>query len=105
MLPSALAVAAPEPPLLQELQALQRFFDESTQGLREGRVADLAGVDRRVSAVCRAVQAAEPEMQETCLPELTLLIDKLNLYETELRGLQSLLLDPQPPAEGGHGGP
>lgn len=77
--------AAPLSETLKELNALCRFFADAEAALKKGKVIDMTGVDARVAAVCQNVQKAMPEQQKEYLPEMTALINLLNVYEETLR--------------------
>lgn len=79
---------------LSELNALCQFFSDAETGLKKGQIVDLTGIDARVAAVCQTVQQAIPEQQKEFLPELTVLINLLNIYEQSLRTAQSSADEP-----------
>lgn len=76
---------------LDELHALRTFFANAQNNLRAGKIVNMTGIDQRIAAVCELVKGAEPEQQKAYLPELTVLIELLNLYERDLRRLQAAL--------------
>ena len=65
---------------LTELNALRQFFTDAMTKLNDGQIVDMAGIDRRVAAVCQTVQGAVPTQQQVYLPELTVLIELLSSY-------------------------
>ena len=79
---------------LTELNTLCQFFSEAEARLRKGQVIDLSGIDARVAEVCQKVETAMPEQQKQYLPELTVLINLLNTYESALKALHGTLDEP-----------
>jgi len=73
---------------LNELNALCQLFTDADASLKKGKMADLTGVDKRVAAVCQTVQESMPEQQKEFLPELTVLINLLNVYEQGIKSMQ-----------------
>ena len=72
---------------LTELNTLCQFFSEADARLRKGQVIDLDGIETRVAEICQKVETALPEQQKQFLPELTVLINLLNTYESALKSL------------------
>lgn len=70
---------------LKELNELCRLFADAESALKQGKMIDMTGVDARVAAVCETVQKAVPDQQKEYLPEMTVLINLLNIYEKSLR--------------------
>lgn len=77
--------AAPLSETLKELNDLCQFFARAETSLKKGEIVDMNGVDVRVANVCQTVQQAIPEQQKEYLPEMTALINLLNVYEQSLR--------------------
>jgi hypothetical protein len=73
-----MTTATPLSETLAELNDLCRIVTTAESQLKEGRLLDLSGVDSRVSAICKTVQASLPEQQQEYLPELTILINLLD---------------------------
>ena len=79
--------------LMPEFSALKSFFDKAKKDLDNGSVTSLSGIDTRITKVCKTAQEVSPELQQKYLPELTGLIDQLNVYERTLRDFQSVQLE------------
>jgi len=80
---------------LDELNALCQFFVDAEKSLKNGKMADLSGIDVRVNTVCKIVQESIPEQQKEFLPELTVLINLLNVYEDNLKNWHNSLSEAQ----------
>lgn len=76
---------------MDEIRNLQDFFTNAHTQLKAGQILDMSGIEERISAVCKAAQQAEPDLQQKYLPELTVLIELLNTYEQDLRVIQSTM--------------
>ncbi len=80
----------PESDVLEELSILKKYFKSVHDELRNGQVVDITGFDRRITAVCLAIQKLAPDMQKQCLPELTDFIQQLDNYGEDLRRLKGI---------------
>ncbi len=89
---------------LNELNDLCRFFTDAERRLKDGQIVDMKDIEARVAAVCQTVQNAVPEQQKEFLPEMTVLVNLLNVYEKTLRDTYGKAIEKEPDKEQGHGG-
>jgi hypothetical protein len=80
--------------LLDEIRDLQQYFTKAQTELRVGNIISMDGIDKRIARVCQEAQKAPPGEQQTCLPELMMLIQLLTSYEKDLRTIQAQLTTP-----------
>ena len=70
--------------LLKELTAIKDYLGAAQTIIRDGYMPDMAVLEKRVSDLCRGLQAAEPEEQSRCLPELATLLKCLDACEQDM---------------------
>lgn len=81
-------MTAPDP-IKEELAALQTFFADARARLQTGAIVSMEDMEQRIAKLCTSVTTSPPDQQKVYLPELTALIDTMNLYENALRTSQA----------------
>lgn len=71
--------------LFEEFATIESYIKAVREVLRDGHMPDMAGLDKRVSALCAALVESAPDTKKTCLPKLTQMLDHLDECEHELR--------------------
>ena len=71
--------------LKHELAAIKNYLIAAQDVVASGHMPDLTGLENRIALLCQSIQKTEPAVQKECLPELTSLLDHLNLCEKGMR--------------------
>jgi hypothetical protein len=73
------------PRIRHELEAIKSYLLAAQDVVKTGHMPELEGLENRIARLCESIQGADPETQQTCLPELFTLIDHLNACEKAMR--------------------
>ena len=73
------------PAMLREFGAIADYIKAVREILQEGHMPDMIGLDERVSALCQAIEQAEVDIQQQCLPKLAELLQNLDHCENDVR--------------------
>lgn len=79
----------PPDDLRRELDGIGNYLDAAQEVIAQGHMPDMMGLDQRVAALCAALEQAEPDIQQECLPRLGGLLDKLDACEAAIRTFQA----------------
>jgi hypothetical protein len=74
---------------LEELNAIREYLGAVQASLKTGDMPDIAGLEKRVEALCLKVQKADEAVQKQCLPELSALLQDLDECERDLKEWQA----------------
>jgi len=75
--------------LLNEFNAIDAYLKAVREILQEGHMPDMAGLDKRVAALCSTLETADTDVQQQCVPKLSDLIKRLDVCETEIRSFHA----------------
>ena len=71
--------------ILHEVAALRGYLAAVKDLLNDGTMAEMTGFEKRVADICLKIQNADKEIQTQALPELTALLNELNVCEQSMR--------------------
>lgn len=71
--------------LQSEFSSIGSYLDAVMETVATGHMPDMAGLDRRITALCGSVEKAEPELQQECLSQLKDLLSRLDKCEAQIR--------------------
>jgi hypothetical protein len=71
--------------MLREFAAIADYIKAVREILQDGHMPDMLGLDRRVSALCEAIEQCDADIQQQCLPKLNELLQKLDICENDVR--------------------
>jgi hypothetical protein len=77
------------PSLMLAFEAIYNYIETAREIVHAGQSPDMMGLDKRVSQLCASLAASEPEIQQSCLPKLSVLLEKLDLCEADIRAAQA----------------
>jgi len=70
--------------IMEEFNQIDSFLLAMRELIRNKKLIDLKGLDRRVENVCLSIQKAPKEVKKACIPRLKQFLDSLDNYEEEI---------------------
>ncbi|MDP9128225.1 MAG: hypothetical protein M3N08_08215 [Pseudomonadota bacterium] len=71
--------------LQHELDSVQSYLTAAQDIVASGHMPDLSGFDKRIAALCNAIQEAHPDMQQQYRTALAAILEQLTACEKSLK--------------------
>lgn len=86
-----------------EFSAIGSYLDAVMDTVSTGHMPDMAGLDKRITALCASVEKADRDIQQTCLSQLQELLSRLDKCEAQIRTYHEKALAKAGKTDGTHG--
>ena len=71
--------------LFEELNSIATYIGAARSILKDGLMPDMTPLEKRITDVCLAIQAADSAEQGQCLPQLATILKNLDECERDIR--------------------
>jgi len=74
-------------PIMAEFDTIDRYLNAARGTLRDGHMPDMVALDARIAHLCTSIEKCDSGTQQSCLPRLNSLLQKIDMCEAEVRAL------------------